>query len=47
MREDIAGLDERLVDVEEDVRAELDDIQAELEDLREFRDRLSSAFGTE
>ncbi|WP_423751455.1 hypothetical protein [Salinirarus marinus] len=47
VREDIAGLDERLVDVEEDVRAELDDIQAELEDLREFRDRLSSAFGTE
>jgi archaellum component FlaC len=40
------GLDERLTAVEE-LEADVEDLRAELEELRSFRDRLSSAFGTE
>jgi archaellum component FlaC len=38
-------LDERL-DAVEELESDIEDIEAELDDLRDFRDRLSSAFGT-
>jgi len=38
-------LGERL-DVVEELESDIEDIEAELDDLRDFRDRLSSAFGT-
>jgi uncharacterized coiled-coil protein SlyX len=40
------GLDERLTEVEE-LESDVEELRAELEELRSFRDRLSSAFGTE
>jgi hypothetical protein len=48
--EDLSATAERIeerLDAVEDLESDIEDIEAELDDLRDFRDRLSSAFGTD
>jgi hypothetical protein len=48
--DDLSTTAERIedrLDALEDLESDLEDVEAELDDLRDFRDRLSSAFGTD